>query len=334
MREATAIAHPNIALVKYWGKRDSALNLPAAGSLSLTLGPIHTRTTVQFGIDGGTDEVWFDERPAPAKEVARLSRFLDLVRQLAGTGDRARVVTSNNFPTAAGLASSSSGFAALALAATHAAGLTLPPSELSVLARRGSGSAARSIFGGFAVMDPGERADGTDAFARPLEGVDWPLEVVIAVTVEGAKDVSSTVGMEQTERTSPYFDAWIREVPPAIVHATEAILNRDFQRLAAVAEASALQMHASAMAAVPGVIYWRGATIEVVHEVRRARAQGMPVFFTIDAGPHVKVFTTAAYADQAATWLAALPGVLRVIRTRAAGGAHLVVSPASTAELS
>lgn len=324
-RTATAIAHPNIALIKYWGKRDQALNLPAAGSLSLTLGPIHTRTRVTWQPHADArDEVYFDGVQAGAKEVARMSKFLDLVRQRAGITQRAVVHTSNDFPTAAGLASSSSGFAALALAASAAAGLTLSPTELSVLARRGSGSAARSIFGGFAVMNPGVDADGLDAHAHALPPSGWPLRVLIAVTVEGPKDVSSTIGMNQTERTSPYFDAWVKTVAPAIDEATAAIEARDFERLAIAAEASAMQMHASAIAAVPGVLYWRGATVELIHRVRQRRQQGVPVFFTIDAGPHVKVFTTDEHQHEVAAWLSGLPEVIRVIHTEPAPGARLV----------
>ncbi len=324
-RTATAIAHPNIALIKYWGKRDHALNLPAAGSLSLTLGPIHTRTTVTWLPEtDAADEVYFSGVRAGSAEVARMSKFLDLIRQRAGIAHRAVVHTSNDFPTAAGLASSSSGFAALALAASSAAGLDLSLPELSVLARRGSGSAARSIFGGFAVMKPGVDADGLDAHAYALPPADWPLRVLIAVTVEGPKDVSSTVGMNQTERTSPYFDEWVKTVGPAIDEATAAIEARDFERLAVAAEASALQMHASAIAAVPGVLYWRGATVELIHHVRQRRRAGVPVFFTIDAGPHVKVFTTQEHHNKVAAWLSELPQVLRVIHTEPAPGARLV----------
>jgi diphosphomevalonate decarboxylase len=324
-RQATAVAHPNIALIKYWGKRDPVLNLPAAGSLSLTLGPIHTRTHVEWSSESlDSDQVYFDGVQTAPRELAKITRFLDLVRERAGLSDRAIIRTANDFPTAAGLASSSSGFAALALAATASAGLDLSPAELSVLARRGSGSAARSIFGGFAVMQPGAESNGNDAHAYALPPVDWPLRVLIAVTVEGPKDVSSTVGMTTTERTSPYFDAWVNTVAPAIDEARQAIATRDFERLSVAAEASAMQMHASAIAAVPGVLYWRGATVELIHQIRQKRATGLPVFFTIDAGPHVKVFTTVEHQDAVADWLSELPEVLRVIRTEPAPGAHLV----------
>lgn len=319
----TVTAHPNIALVKYWGKRDHALNLPAAGSLSVTLGPVRTRTTVTWGAERDRfvlDGVERDAAYRGGTELAGLSRWLDLVRALRPGLGFAEVLSDNDFPTAAGLASSASAYAALAVAATRAAGLELGPARLSELARRGSGSAARSVFGGFVRMLAGAAPDGSDAVAEPLFDADhWPLSMLLAVTVEGPKDVSSRDGMNRTQQTSPYFDAWVGTVEPAVRAATEAIRTRDFERLAELAEASALQMHASAIAAVPGVLYWRGATVDAVHAVRSWRAAGLPVFFTIDAGPHVKVCTPVDYEDEVARRLEALPGVTRVYRTRPAG---------------
>lgn len=322
---ATAIAHPNIALVKYWGKREHSLNLPAAGSLSVTLGPMCTRTRVSFGV-AERDSFVLNGIAQSEKETARISRFLDLIRAMAPRAGFATVESSNDFPTAAGLASSSSGFAALALAASHAAGLDLDHATLSVLARRGSGSAARSIDGGFVRMAAGIKLDGTDAFATPIFGPEhWNLHVVIAVTTEKSKDVPSTDGMNLTQRTSPYFGAWIGTVEPAIETASAAIAARDFERLAEVAEASALQMHASAMAAVPGVIYFNGTTIDVVHAVRAMRVRdGLPVFFTIDAGPHVKVFTLADSVAEVTRRLTEIPGVVRTIHATPAPAARIV----------
>lgn len=319
----TVVAHPNIALVKYWGKRDRKLNLPAAGSLSLTLAPMHTRTTLSWGHE--EDLMFLDGQRASQSVVARTSRWLDLIRTLKPGLYGAHIETSNDFPTAAGLASSSSGFAALALAATHAAGIELSASGLSVLARRGSGSAARSLFGGFAVMNAGTDVDGRDAHASSFVPEDhWDLRVVVAVTTTGAKDVSSTDGMNRTEQTSPYFSAWVGTVEPAIESARAAIESKDFGRLAQIAEASALQMHASAIAAVPGVIYWNGTTLDVIHAVRSWRAEGLEAFFTVDAGPHVKVFTTPSAVDEVARRVAELPGVRDTIVAHPGPGAHVV----------
>jgi len=328
----TAFAGTNIALVKYWGKRDAALNLPATGSLSLTLDRLGTRTTVHFdghGDAGATDRIVMNGAPADAATAARVSAFLDRVRARAGSSARAFVTTENGVPTASGLASSASGFAALAIAATRAAGLTLPPDELSVLARLGSGSAARSIFGGFVEMARGERADGSDAVAHALpepgpDGAGWDLRLVVAITASGPKAMGSTAAMTHTARTSPFHDAWIAAVPGDLAAARAAIAARDLPALGAVAERSALRMHASAMAADPAIIYWNPATLAAIAGVRALRAQGTPAFFTIDAGPHVKALCRAADVDAVAAALRAAPGVSDCLIAAPGPGARVV----------
>ena len=324
----TAFAGTNIALVKYWGKRDTALNLPATGSLSLTLDRLGTRTTVHFdghGDAGATDRIVMNGAPADTATAARVSAFLDRVRARAGSSARAFVTTENGVPTASGLASSASGFAALAIAATRAAGLTLPPDELSVLARLGSGSAARSIFGGFVEMARGERADGTDAAARPLAvGQGWDVRLVVAVTAAGPKPMGSTAAMDHTARTSPYHAAWLASVDGDLADARAAIAARDLPSLGAVAERSALRMHASAMAADPAIIYWNPATLAAIAGVRALRDRGVPVFFTIDAGPHVKALCAAQHADEVAAALAAVPGVIKTLTAGPGPGARVL----------
>lgn len=321
----SAAAHPNIALVKYWGKRDARLNLPAAGSLSLTLSGLETRTTVSF-VEGQTgDEIVLNEQQVEGAAATRISAFLDLLRERAGVKLGAYVETHNDFPTSAGLASSASGFAALSIAAAHALGLKLSPRELSMVARQGSGSAARSIFGGFVQMHAGRRDDGADAFAEPLAGPEhWDLRCLVAVSADGEKPIGSTDAMNHTAMTSPYYSAWIDEVPRAMTAARAAVRARDFEALATIAEASCLRMHASALAADPGILYWRGTTVELMHVVREQRAGGKPVFFTIDAGPHVKVFTTPEHEAHVSNLLRSVPGVREVLHTRPGPGARLI----------
>jgi diphosphomevalonate decarboxylase len=322
----TAIAGTNIALVKYWGKRDAALNLPATGSLSLTLHELDTRTTVRFGRDLGPDDrVRLNGQEADARARRRVVAFLDLVRSQAGLRDRAEVVTENTVPTAAGLASSASGFAALALAASRAAGLDLSPEQLSVLARRGSGSAARSIFGGFAEMRAGFCSDGSDAFAVPIPESDtWPLRLVVAVTAAGPKDIGSTEAMQHTAATSPYYQAWIDSVDGDLREAREAIATRDLARLGRVAERSALRMHACALAADPPILYWSAATMAAMQTVRGLRARGIEAYFTIDAGPHVKVLCETTRAEAVVAALTATPGVLSTIVASPGRGARVL----------
>ena len=321
--QVTARACANIALVKYWGKRDAALNLPAAGSLSLTLAALVTETTVVFDPALGEDQLVLDGAAAPA---ARVGPFLDLVRERARLTTRAKVVSRNQFPTASGLASSASGFAALAVAASRAAGLDLDAHELSILARRGSGSAARSIFGGFVRMDAGTRPDGSDAFATPIESpLAGTVRMVIAVVGGGvAKTHGSRDAMDHTAATSPYYTSWIALVPTDLAAAEAAIARGDIQALGEIAEANALAMHASAIAARPAVIYWQPASLAALAAVRELRARGLAAWATMDAGPHVKVLTTAGDAAAVARAMAAVPGVTDTIISTAGGRAQVI----------
>lgn len=322
---AVAEASTNIALVKYWGKRDAALNLPATGSLSLTLAGLTTRTEVRFDPALGADALALDGAPVLGRPLARVAAFLDLVRALAGISLRAEVRSENGFPTASGLASSASGFAALAVAATAAAGLALDGRALSQLARRGSGSAARSIFGGLVLLRRGERADGADCWAEPLDAADpWDVRLVIGVAGEGRKETLSTDGMDHTARTSPYYRAWVEGHAADLVAAQQAVARRDLAALGEIAERSCLGMHASALAARPGVIYWTGATVEGFHAVRALRRAGVGAWFTNDAGPHVKALCAAADAPRVAAALGAVPGISRAIVCESGEGVRVV----------
>ncbi len=314
----TARAGTNIALVKYWGKRDVALNLPAAGSLSLTLADFGCETTVRFAPDAadadGSDRIRLAGAPADPRFATRVRRFLDLVRARADIRWPADVATSNSVPTASGLASSASGFAALALAASRAAGLRLAPAELSELARRGSGSAARSIFGGFVEMAAGRLPDGSDAVARALlDEKAWDVRLCVAITAEGEKPIGSTAAMVRTAQTSPYYQGWLASVPADLDEARAAVAARDLAALGAVAERSALRMHACALAADPHILYWTPGTLAAMATVEGLRANGTAAFFTIDAGPHVKVLCATADAPRVQAALAATPGVMRIL---------------------
>lgn len=312
-----ARAHANIALVKYWGKRDGPGNRPAAGSISITLDALTSETRVRFDPGLAADDI----RLAGGGNDARVVAFLDLVRERAGIDTRAEVVSRNDFPTGAGLASSASGFAALALAATRAAGLTFDDAALSALARRGSGSAARSIFGGFAEM----RAEGEDPHAVPLlPPEDWPLAVVIAIVDAGTKEVGSTEGMRRTAATSPYYRAWLDTVAADLPAMREAIAARDLAAVGELAEANCLAMHGAMLAARPGLVYWRPTTLALLDAVRGLRADGLPVYATVDAGPQVKAICDPADADRVATALAGVPGVAATRTSGLGPGVHTI----------
>lgn len=325
---AQARAHSNIALVKYWGKRDSRLNLPATGSISVTLDALYTETGVRFDPELAGDRFRYGEASWQTAE-ARISRFLDLVRNLSGTRSFAWVESRNNFPTGSGLASSASGFAALALAATRAAGMAPAPEALSALARQGSGSAARSIFGGLVEMRRGTRDDGSDAHAvQLLRPEQWPLSIVIAITDNRSKTVGSTEGMTRTAETSPYFRGWMESADQDLEAMRDAIQSRDFEALAETCEHSCLKMHALMMSGRPGLIYWNPATVAAMQAVRELRAQGTPVCFTIDAGPQLKAICEPAAAETVERTLASVPGVLETRHSGLGPDAQITGSPA------
>lgn len=321
----TAVAGANIALIKYWGKRDAPheLNLPSTGSLSITLKDLFTTTEVSPSDGLETDEVWLN---GVRSTDPRLPEYLDRIRhRLGGSLPHCKVVSTNNFPTSAGLASSASGFAALAAATVGAYGKSLDHPALSELARLGSGSAARSIFGGFVLMARGHLMDGSDAIARPLiDERQWPLDVVIAITSEQAKTHSSRVGMVHTMATSPYYPAWVEHNEQRLVMAQAAVERQDFEALADLSEASALQMHASALAAEPGVIYWHGATLDCIHRIRELRQSGVAVFFTVDAGPQVKAVCLPEETEKVSQALQDISGVQDVRCTGLGPGVRLL----------
>lgn len=327
---ATARAHSNIALAKYWGKRDAQLNIPAVGSLSLTLDALHTDTTVTFERGRQHDELVLngalEAQDHPG--ARRVSSVLDIVRSLAVTKLYANVTSTNNFPTGAGLASSASGFAALAVAACAAAGVEQSPRQLSILARRGSASAARSIFGGYVELHAGSAVDGEDAYAEQLiSAEEWPLSIVVAITETRPKAVSSTEGMSFTSVTSPFYESWVETSNGALEHMRAAILVHDLEKVGELAEQSCLALHSLMLTTRPALIYWNAATMSAIHAVRALRDEGIPVYFTIDAGPQVKALCRPEDAEKVARALASLPGV-RETRTSGLGpAAHLMAAP-------
>ncbi len=320
-----AIAHANIALVKYWGKRDAALNLPDVGSISITLERLSTVTEVFFSKALTQDKLIMNNKEAGKKEVERISKFLNLLRKAASIPLFAKVVSENNFPTSAGLASSASAFAALSLAAADAAGLSYDKRNLSILARRGSGSAARSVYGGFVVMNRGEKEDGSDAYAEQIADQHyWDIRVLIVVTSTEAKKIGSTDGMILSKTTSPYYKSWVESSVIDLREMRAAIAVKDFEKVAEISEHSCLKMHALAMSCNPGLIYWNPTTVKLVHEVKSLRAQGLPVFFSIDAGPQVKIFTMPDYVEKIKNHIEGITGIKKIISTKIGGDAHII----------
>ena len=312
----TAKAYSNFALIKYWGKRNELLNLPAVGSISITLQEMFTISSLMFDESLKQDMIEINGKAASPQEAQRVSTFIDLFRKMGRTTTPVRVMSRNNFPTGAGLASSASAFASLALAANQAANLNLSSSKLSELARIGSGSAARSIFGGFVEMQIGKRSDGRDAFAVPLANKDfWDLHVIIAITSEKQKEIGSTLGMKMTAATSPYYPQWIATNQADLKEMRHAIQNKDFNKLGEISEFSCLKMHSVALSGNPGLIYWNSATIDCMHTIRNLRKQNIPVYFTIDAGPQVKAICLNSNIPVIQAELENIKGVKRIIHS-------------------
>jgi diphosphomevalonate decarboxylase len=323
MRKATAVAHPNIAFVKYWGRVDEALNLPANASLSMNLAALSTVTSVEFRPGLDIDEVSIDGLPATGQALDRVVAHLDRVRRLACIDARAVVTSRNDFPAGTGLASSASAFAALSLAATRAAGLVLDEAELSRLARLGSGSASRSVPGGFTLWATG---DDESSHARQVAAAShWDLRDVIAIVTSEHKAVGSDQG-HRLAATSPLHRARLAAVPRLLGAVQAAIQARDLDALGRAAEADAMAMHAVMMTSQPPLLYWQPATVAVLQAIGEWRAGGVGVYYTLDAGPNIHCLCSAADEAIVASRLQALPGVTRVVASGPGGGARLIDS--------
>ncbi len=322
--KAKAIAHPNIALVKYWGKIGQQNNSPAVGSISLTLDQLSTTTSVEFDELIENNRLVLNGKPARDKQFRRVSDFMDAIRKRANVQLRWHIQSDNNFPTDAGLASSASAFASLALAATHAAGLNLSEPQLSALARIGSGSAARSIYGGFVEMPPGQ-SDIDDPAAVQLEDENyWPLCILVCVTSTTPKPVSSRDAMRLTQASSPFYNAWVKASVEDLDQMRSAIRGRDLDAVGTIAEHNAMKLHALVMTSRPPLVYWNSGTMSVINEVHRMRQDDLHAYFTIDAGPQVKVICLDQDSSIIANRLQSLSNVHEVIKAVPGPAARLV----------
>ena len=315
---AHAIAQPNIALIKYWGKRDTARNLPAAGSISLTLDTLWTRMSVELRERAGEDTLTVNASTNSGMQK-RVSACLD--RLLGAERPRADVASESNFPIAAGLASSSSAFAALVVAASRAARLSDDTLALARLAGASSGSAARSFFEG--IVELNALDDEIDVSC--ISGaVAWPLCIVIAVTDAAPKSIGSGLAMIRSAATSPFYDSWIARQGQDLATARDAIAARDFEKLGAVSEHNCLKMHSVMWTSRPPVVYWNEATLNAMETIRELKRNGVPVFFTIDAGPQVKAVCLPEVRKIVEASLKETPGVKKVIVSGLGSGARLV----------
>jgi len=322
MTTATAQANPNIAFIKYWGNRDNILRLPVNGSISMNLDGLYTRTTVSFQPSLPFDELIINGHEITGAGLKRVSYILDIVRDMANIQERAEIVSENNFPSGAGIASSASAFAALALSGSKAGGLNLNEAELSRLARRGSGSASRSIPGGFVEWRIGSTDE--DSFAFSIAPANhWKLVDCIAIVSASHKKTGSTEG-HAIAPTSPLQAARVADTPRRLDLCRNAILNKDFDSFASIVELDSDIMHSVMMTSTPALHYWKPASLAVIDAVRQWRSEGLATCYTVDAGANVHVICLETESQTVYKRLREIIGVEDVLVARAGGPAYLV----------
>ncbi len=322
-RIGRARAHTNIALIKYWGKRDKELFLPMNSSLSLTLDAFYTDTKVTFDDRLTADAFVLNGQEQSADEVVKISRFLDLFRKEMGLATYARVESLNFVPTAAGLASSASAFAALALAVDDALQLNLDRQLLSTYARRGSGSSTRSLFGGFVEWQMG--TGSLDSMAVPVDDADWDIGMLVLAVNTAQKKVASRVGMEHTVATSTFYDAWVTSSAQDLAAIKTAIAQHNFSKVGEIAEHNGMKMHATTLSANPPFTYWSADSVRAQEAVRQVREEtGLKAYMTMDAGPNVKVLCRASQMAELRDRLSVLLSDISIISSKPGDGARVL----------
>ncbi|MFW3576965.1 diphosphomevalonate decarboxylase [Vagococcus fluvialis] len=287
-------AHTNIALIKYWGKRNDELFLPMNSSLSLTLDAFYTDTEVVLDSDFTSDTFFLNDVKQDEKETEKITKFLNLFRNEVNIKTKACVKSYNHVPTAAGLASSASAFSALAGAMNQASDLNLDPKTLSTYARRGSGSATRSIYGGFVEWYMGEDDLSETSHAIPVDDASWDIGMIVIAVNTGQKKLSSRVGMKQTIATSPFYSSWVETATSDLTKMKDAIKQKDFITLGEITESNGMKMHATMLGAFPPISYWEPDSVKAIQTVKEIRGMGIPCYVTMDAGPNVKVLCKAS----------------------------------------
>lgn len=318
----TAKSPANIAFIKYWGKKNPRLNIPFNDSLSMNLSGCITTTTVEFNPRFRSDKVYLNGKEIKDEKKFRVLRIVDLVREKSEIPWGVKVVSKNNFPSDAGIASSASGFSALALAASKASGLDFSQQELSILARLGSGSAARSIIDGFTKWNKGK--DNKSSYAQQIAAVNhWDLRDLVAVVETEAKKKSSSEG-HALVLTSPFFRMRQKNLIKRIREITKALKEKNFKKFGELLEEEAIELHVIAMTSKPAIFYWNKGTLEVIDKINTMREIGIQVYYTMDAGPNVHIICRSKDAKKVASRIKRLTEVKFVIINKPAIGARLV----------
>lgn len=308
--KATAVAPSNIAFIKYWGRKDEVLRLPENGSLSMNLSGLQTTTTVEFSPEYKNDLIEINGIKE-SKEGNRAIRHLDRVRELAHIPLFAKVVSKNNFPIGTGLSSSASGFAALTVAASVAAGLRLSEKDLSILARQGSGSACRSIPDGFVEWVDGDTSD--TSYSKSLYPTNyWDLVDVVAVVSEGRKDVATSDG-QKLIGSSPFFAVRKTHIAEKLELAKNLLFEKNFPKFGELIEAEALELHAIMLTSRPSLIYWTPGTLLIMKLTKKWRREGIPVYFTINTGQDIHLICEKGTVGLVKDKLSEIPEVKDII---------------------
>lgn len=322
MNKVTVKSPANIAFIKFWGKKDSKLNLPFNNSISMNLSDCYTITSVEFEQNLKKDKIFVGKQNLKGDKRDRVVRILDLVRKMAHKNVYARVNSKNNFPSEAGIASSASAFSALALAASRSIGLNLPERELSVLARLGSGSASRSINDGFSEWRVGKSSDTSYSFSIANPNF-WDLRDLVVITTKAAKKASSTEG-HFLATTSPFFKTRQNILKKRTFQLRSALLKKQFKKFGELLEEEAIELHIIAMTSKPAIYYWNQGTVEVMATVRGLRDKGILCYYTVDAGPNVHIICLGNNENKIKQVLSRLSGVIKIISNKACKGARII----------
>ena len=317
---AIARAFANIALVKYWGKREGAENLPATASISLAIDALKTVCKIER-LDSGQDEIFINGAMAVGATSVRIFKYLDFWRAAKLIDGHFLVTSENNFPTGAGLASSASGFAALAVALAAFSERKIAVKELSRLARVGSGSSARSITGGLSALPIGKNPSAK----LMLDAESVPFGMVVMTVESAPKKIPSGQGMEMSRNSSPYYNTWLKQAQADYEAMTQAIRTMDFAKIGEIAESNALVMHTCMIAGRPPLLYWSGKTIEIIKAVWKWRSEGLQVYFTVDAGPNVILIARREDLNEVSRVAESMPGIQRIILGLPAGGSEILM---------
>ncbi|MBK5113650.1 MAG: diphosphomevalonate decarboxylase [Candidatus Heimdallarchaeota archaeon] len=321
--KATALANSNTALIKYWGKQDEELIIPMNNSISLTVDSLSTTTTVEFSDEFTQDLFILNNEKQTGTAENRVIRHLDLLRSKAKMNLKAKVMSQNNFPTAAGLASSASGFAALTVASCKALELELDQKQLSMLSRRGSGSSARSIFGGFVEWIKADEIG--ESYAKQLADKNhFDIRDIVVIFKPQKREFSTREAMKISKETSPMFKARLDVVETSLDKMRKAIEQREFNLLGQTAESDCNLVHSIALTSTPKLSFWIDETIRIINLVKDLRQGGIDAFYTVDTGSNMHILTLPQYAEEIDMILRKIPYIEKTVVCKPGDGAKII----------